>query len=622
MQYQLNITTALLLAVFGGIESSAQEQEEESANVEVLQPFVVVATRTPISLAEASPSVSVVTSEELGEKQLRTLAGALRGLPGMFLGQSGQAGANASLFTRGSESNHTLFLLNGRRINPGFSGQFNLAQLGIDNVDRIEVMRGAATTLYGSESIGGVIDINLGGSGNTQRLSAEAGSFGSYLVSLGLAAENEKSGFSLTLSQFETDNQTPHADYRVFNWAPSLFYRINDRILLDFQGLYYESTNGLPGARVDFGFPKAEDFQENAYWMASPGIRIDVSDTFSARLFYSHSRDKLRSLTTGFFTSFNDFEVATDEVSLQIDWQAGDNFLATLGYTYLNNDFGRLDAGSLAVLVDNSSNSQSVFGQIQWRWHERFFFVAGVRQDEFSDFGSPVTWSISGAFDMPSTQTSFFIKAATAYAPPQGNDLYGPFGNPLLDAEESDSWEFGFRQTLLEEKLSVEVLYFYNDIFNRIIFDAVSFTTNNSGRMRTEGVEVSGDWNWNENLHIYGNFTFMNADDLTAGERLLRRPRYTFTAGFSSSPMKALDFGFEVSGASQREDRSFPPNPPFVVDVDPGDYVTGRIYANWQVSENLSLFGRIENLFNEQYDSFADFKALDRGVFGGATLTF
>lgn len=595
--------------------------------VTTLQPFVVVATRTPVSSDRVSPSISVVDSEQMEQRQLFSVAEVLQGLPGIFLGQSGQTGANASLFTRGTESNHTLFLLNGRRINPGFSGQFNLTQLGLDNVGRIEVMRGASSTLYGSESIGGVVALNLREfslheSDDANSLSAEAGSFGTYRVSLSFLGKSGDFEYSTGLSQFETENQTPHANYRIFNWAPSLSYRINEKIVFDFQGLYYDSSNGLPGARVDIGFPKAEDFQDNAYWMASPGILLKISDTLKARLFYSRSEDKLESLTTGFFTSYNDFEVSTDEASLQIDWQARDNFLATFGYTYLNNDFDRQNVITGDILVDNSSNSQSVFGQIQWNWKERLYLSAGVRKDEFSDFGNPTTWSVSGVYDLNAAGTTLFLKYATAYAPPQGNDLYGPFGNPLLDAEESDSWEFGFRQSLFEKKLSLDVLYFYNDIFNRVIFDPVDFVTRNIGRIRTEGIEFSTAWNWNKNLRLYGNFTFMNAKDLTLGERLLRRPRYTFTGGLSASPTKNLSLRFELSGVFQREDRSFPPAPPFVVDIDPGDFLLGRLLARWQVKDNLALFGRVENLFNEQYDSFADFKALARGVYGGATLTF
>lgn len=595
--------------------------------VTTLQPFVVVATRTPVSSDRVSPSISVVDSGQMEQRQLFSVAEVLKGLPGIFLGQSGQTGANASLFMRGTESNHTLFLLNGRRINPGFSGQFNLTQLGLDNVGRIEVMRGASSTLYGSESIGGVVALNLRefslhGSDDANSLSVEAGSFGTYRVSLSFLGKSGDFEYSTGLSQFETENQTPHANYRIFNWAPSFSYRINEKIVFDFQGLYYDSSNGLPGARVDIGFPKAEDFQDNAYWMASPGILLKISDTLKARLFYSRSEDKLESLTTGFFTSYNDFEVSTDEASLQIDWQARDNLLATFGYTYLNNDFDRQNVNTGDILVDNSSNSQSVFGQIQWNWKERLYLAAGVRKDEFSDFGNPTTWSVSGVYDLNAAGTTLFLKYATAYAPPQGNDLYGPFGNPLLDAEESDSWEFGFRQSFLEQKLSLEVLYFYNDIFKRVIFDPVDFVTRNIGRIRTEGIEFSTAWNWNKNLRLYGNFTFMNAKDLTLGERLLRRPRYTFTGGLSASPTKNLSLRFELSGVFQREDRSFPPAPPFVVDIDPGDYILGRLLARWQVKDNLALFGRVENLFNEQYDSFADFKALARGVYGGATLTF
>lgn len=597
-----------------------------SAQTVELPEFVIVATRTPLELDKAPPSVSVVTADAIDLRQENSVADVLSHLPGISIGQTGQAGASTSIFTRGSESNHTLFLLNGRRINPGFSGQYNLAQLGVDNLSSIEVMRGASSTLYGSESIGGVIDIITRNpaeapEGVTGSVSAEAGSFGTYRGSLALSAAAGDLGLTAGLSYYETDNQIPYSDYDQFNFAPHLGYRLNDRLYLDLQGLYYNSRNGLPGARVDLGYPKATDYQENETWLLSPGVNYEAGP-LRARAYYSRTDDHVNSLTTGFFLSHDDYRMIADEFSLQVDYQATEDITLTTAYNYINNDFYRTDLTTGNPVVDTSSNSHSALAQAQWQATERLLLIAGVRYDAFSDFDNEVTWNASLAWELPRTGTTLFAKHATAYAPPQGNDLYGPFGNPALNAEESDSWELGLKQNLLDGQLRLSALYFYNDIHQRIIFDPVLFVTSNIGQVRTEGLELQTRYTPGDRLQLHANLTFLNAKDLTTGDRLLRRPRYTLNAGLTTALTNKLTAGLDLTAVMQREDQSFPPAPPYVVDVDPGDYLLATLHARYRLNDRLQLYARIENLLDQQYDTFADYAALDRHAHIGLKYSF
>ena len=617
-----NLVRGILLLAFGAPPAHCLGLETGNGAVHTLSPYVVVATKTPLPQAKVSPSVSLITTNEIEERQYRNLSDLLRSLPGMSAVSSGQSGSFTSLFSRGTNSDHTVFYLNGRKLNPGFSGNYNLAQLGLDNVENVQVMRGASSSLYGPEGIGGVVVI-VGRRGVSQALDfrAEAGSFGAIRLRAGASAASDRLDGSMGVSYYETDNDEPNSAYNQFNLQSHLGWQINKSLEFDLQSLYFSSRGGTPDNRKAQGYPQLDDFQRNGSWLLSPGFRLRVGDALEVRSFYARTED-----TPEAFTTFIDFftgnpislhtvsRTITDQIDIQADLDVGQSVLVTTGLVYLNHDFLQFDKVTNTTPFDDSWHSMSVFGQVQWKPAERFFLIAGLRYDDYSDFDSPVTGNLTVSKVLEQWRLTLFAKYANAYAVPQAFDLYGPFGNPKLDAEESDSWEIGFKHSAISEKLKWSALYFFNDITGLI----TGFPTKNVGKAETQGIELSMSFEPSANFRFYGNYTYLTAENLDRGIRLLRRPRHQVYAGLTANPWEHTLFGFEIRHLAGREDI----DGGTFTRLDASDYTVARIHANWRPAEHWEIFVRVENLFDKLYDEVDGFRALGRSGYIGANFRY
>ncbi len=584
---------------------------------EELRPYFVVSTRTLQPLDRASPSISVVTREEIEGGEYRTLEEILNRTAGMSLATTGQVGGVSSLFTRGTNSDHTVILLDGRKLNGGFSGTYNLAQLNLDNLERVEIMKGASSTLYGAEGIGGVISLFSGAVGEEEqtrlRLEGEAGSFGTYRSQVNATVGSDRAGLKLGASHLETDNQEPNSRYRITNLMARGNLRVTEALSFDFTSLFYDARSGNPDNRKAPTYPALEDFQATQTWLLSPGIKYRIDEKLHLRFFYSRSKDRLESKTSSFFLH-TDSNTTTDEADLQVDWMPGDRFSLTLGTVYRNEDFLQEDLELGGTPFDNSWSSLSVYGQTRWQPLEGIHVTGGGRFDDYSDFGSPTTWNVLVEKTYSQLGLSFFGKFATAYAVPQAFDLYGLFGNPNLNAEESESREFGFRQELLQGSLRLEGIYFANDISNLI----TGFPLLNVGNARTEGFEFSATLKPTDRFQFYANYTHLTAEDRDTDMRLLRRPRHQGSLGIRFIPSPNFTAGFDFRFNRDR------------LDIDGGtfvritaeDYSVARLYARYRIHRRIEIFGRVENLFNRQYGEVDGFKALDRGAYLGAQIMF
>lgn len=599
----------LLLTSFGEEERKDSGKIEEELNL-----YSVVSTRTRQPLDQASPSISVVTSDNFERGQYQTLDEILNQITGMSLATTGQIGGVTSLFTRGSNSDHTVILLDGRKLNGGFSGNYNLAQLNLDNLERIEVMRGASSTLYGAEGIGGVISLFSRSQSMEKvkpRLEVEAGSYGTYRKKMSAGFANDRAEMTLGVSHLKTDNQEPNCHYRITNLMTHGSAKISKSLDLDFTSIFFDALSGNPDNRKAPTYPAMEDFQATRTWLLSPGIDYQPNEKLNIRLFYSQSEDSLESKTSSFLLHTNS-ETEKNEVDLQVDWTLGKLFSTTGGAVYRNEDFLQMDLDSKVTTFDKNWNSLSVYFQSQWQPAEGFYLTGGGRFDDYSDFGSPMTGNLMFGKSFSSLGFSLFGKLATAYSVPQAVDLYGLFGNPSLNAEESESWELGFRQELGSNIIRFEGTYFANDISNLI----AGFPLLNIGNAQTKGFEFSVTLAPNERLQLYANYTFLEAKDRNNNLRLLRRPRHSGSLGIHLLPSSKIKAGFYLRFNSDR------------VDIDGGtfaritaqDYVVARLYGSYRIHEKVEIFGRIENLFNHQYDEVDGFKALDRAIYLGARI--
>ena len=640
------------------VSLSAEAIESDAATNQELLPYVVVATRTPLGLDRVSPSVSYISAEEMKLWQGRALSDVLTQEAGMVVVSSGAKGAQTSLFTRGTNSDHTAFFLDGRRLNSGFGNQYGLERLPLDNLISVQIQKGASSVNYGSSGIGGVVDLRSRSAfdvdGNTATLSGEAGSNDYAGGAFSTAFSEERLGVSVSGSALTTENERKNDDYKYEGVSSRIDYLLTDTLSLEFVGQYDYTEKELPGSTVA---PSPFDEQSSEDWLVSPGIRY-ATDELTVHVFYSHSESHIDLYQEkgaydefgnylGDFPVSNDSEVKSDEVNLQVDYSASDDLLITTGMVYRNDDVTNSNLNIFNPLEDAIPYSETfeqagVYTQLLWLLGD-LELRAGLRYDDYSEFDEQTTGNLEVVYQLESINAALFSKVATSYAPPGAADiafdsnLFFSDASTQLEPEESTSYEIGWRQSLLGDKLAYSLVFFHNDIDQLIdfVFDPMTFNSDaiNVEEATTEGFEFQATYTGIKGLELALGYTYMTAvadqqddprtafvfgaPDAAQNVRLARRPRhllqlsaiYQFTEDFSA--------GVQGVGHFDREDFS----PVFVLE-DAEDYFVVGLVADWQVNDVWSIFARVENLLDESYAPAAGFPSLGRTGYIGARLSF
>ncbi len=606
--------------------------------------IVVSATRLPIPEIETPASVTVVTTEELEERQVRRVADALREVPGLTVAQSGAPGQLTSVFTRGLRSEHTQVLLDGIPINQGLAGLFNFADLSVDDIDRIEVVRGPQSTLYGPRALAGVIQIfTKRGSGPfTGNVSAEAGSFGTARETLHSSGGGKGFDFSIGLSRLDTDNERPNNQYRLSSgvanvgWSPnpsSPGYGVaGERLRIGSLFTYSLADTGNPNAISN---PKPFDNFLTERWLLGPRIDFTPVDWWSHQLVlaYDHERQVNDPNEDGFFpgTTFVDATRALFK-RFTLDYQnnlAPTSWLTlTTGAFYQHVDAGQerpfvaQDFGPLPTFISDETEQTSGFAQVSVTPVENLHLVAGGRFDHFNQFGDIWTYRVAGSYLLKRTDTALHANFATGFSPPSSQDKI--FGNNFgLEPERNRGWDVGVEQRLWERRVKIGATYFHNRLSNLIGFNG-QFDTLNLGAARTQGVEVELEVRPVKDLVLTANYTYLEAEKTSSvdinqlpGARLPRRPRNEGYISGSYLWFGKLRTTAEGKFVNAREELNFG-GPNFDIE----DYAFVNLAAEYEVNRHLSVFARINNLTDEKYAEVFGFPALGRGAYGGVQVAW
>ena len=612
----------------------------DDATSQELLPYVVVATRTPIELDRVSPSVSYISAEEIEFWQDRSLVDSLTRQTGLAFKSNGAPGSLTSLFVRGTNSDQTGFFLDGRRLNPGFGNQFNLETLDIGNLSSVQVQRGASSVNYGSNGIGGVVDLQTQSNiGEDAHVGSVMGEVGFHQYARGAAAGSitfESWGVSFGASTLTTDNDRPNDTYENHSFNSRYDYKIADGLYFELVTLYSNSDKDVPGNQSS---PTYRDNQENQNWLISPGVRY-TTDKISMHAFYSRTSSELKN---DIEDSSGDIymtrtEVESDEVNLQVDYTATDELLLTAGTVYRNDgaydpNLNAYDSDLPVGKYENNAGQTGVWSQAQWRISDAFEVRGGARFDSYTDYDNSTNGSIEVIYFAKDINLSVFAKVASSYSPPSALDSaydedFDSGKNPsntILNPEESVSYEFGVRQTFLEDTLEYSVVLFHNDIDNLIVyesFNAPDFSdfwsdTYNVGEATTEGVELMVKYAVSEQMNLGLNYTYLTAEDDDADQRLAYRPRHLLQLTATYQPIDSVTIGFSGVGQFDRE-RNVWGNANEGIE----DFFVVDLFADWIVTERLTLFTRVNNALNENYESTYDYPALGSTGYIGARLSF
>lgn len=642
IQTKLPLKRFTLLAGLAGASLPVSAEAADDGPAPELPPqYVLVSTRTPISLERSSPSVEFIDSEEMEFWQDTDLVDVLSRQNGLALWSNGTAGSLTSLSVRGAESNQNTIVLDGRRLNPGFGNQFDLEFLGVNNLSSVEIQRGASSVNYGSSGIGSVIALNsssaLKGEGFSGSAAMEGGSNDFVKGSVSTQFAQDAWGLSLGASSLYTDNERDNDDFTANGFSGRFDLLLAKNLTFEIVGQYSDSEKGTPNRVDNF---KPDDRQWNENWLLSPGLRFST-DELSVHTFYSRSESRLEAFNDfGFFgTSESDNRVESDEFSLQIDYSIDDTALITAGAVF------RDDEASNATGLRDNYEQAGIWTQLIMPIGEKFEFRGGLRFDDFSDYDNTLDGNVELIFNV-NDSTSIFAKVATSYAPPAPLDLFFDEDQTLVDdgfggvdivststpinPEESESYEIGIRQYLLDEKLEWSLVLFRNDITDLVTFvslfdpngpgfldDEYGSDTFNIDEATTEGAEFSVNYAFNEKIDLGFGYTYLTAENDTTGERLAQRPRHTVTGSIVYRASDDLSFGANVLGQFERERGIFlSPN------ADIEDFFVANAVANWRVNDELSLFVRVDNLLDEDYAPILGYPALGRAGYIGARYSF
>lgn len=578
--------------------------------VVALDTVVVSASRTAQDLRYTPSAVSLLSLSDLAAAQITTLQGALAQQPGVIMFNTGGVGSQSTILLRGANSHQTLFVVDGVRMNDrSASFQNFLGGADLGGIERIEVLRGPQSTLYGSSAMGGVILIDtVRGTGPlVETMAVSGGSFASYGASLAATGANGRLGYSGSLGYSATANDRPLNTYHGWFGSTRLEYAATGNLLFGLTFRAQKSDYAEPGSRL-FPSPGTVDF---ANYLTTIYAQARLAEGFTSRLtLASHLRDYTYTSSYGTSPVKNNRKILewqnTWEISPRAQLVAGVNEEESRYTVSGAPTSDRLAAGYVSATVHALPN---------------LTFTGGARYDDYRSAGAAPTGRAGIAW-LPVKGTKIRATYGTGFSAPGSDDVfgvpsYGQLPSPGLQAEKSRGWDVGVEQDLPGDSGRIGLTYFKNKFRNLFEYEIVDFTTYagrtvNRAHASTEGAELAATLRLCARVKLRTSYTYLEAHNDDTGARLIRRPRHTGDAElqFDVNPSWLVGAGVHIvsdrlTGTTRME-----------------DYTTARVFLTYRGPDGLRANLRVENALNEKYEEVFGYPALPLGVYGSIEWRF
>ncbi|MGH8251135.1 MAG: TonB-dependent receptor domain-containing protein [Steroidobacteraceae bacterium] len=569
------------------------------AGATAIEPVIVTATRTEIPMRLALSSVDLIQGDELLRQPASDLGDALRMRAGVEVARLGGPGQQTSLFLRGTESNHALVLVDGLRINPGTIGSAAIQNIAPELVERIEIVKGPRSTLYGSDALGGVINVITRRGAADGGVQAGLGRHDTRSASLAAGIDGSRGDASFGASWLDSEGiPTRSGDSRDRGFENRSFIAAGTTEVGAAElGLHAWHASGRSEYSDFFIAPVDQDFENAALALTAA---FAPTATWDSRLMVGHALDDLEQNQSPDFV-----ETRRWTLDWQNDIALSQRNTLTAGVLWQDED---ADAESFGLPYGSETTTSQFYVQDQVTIGPHRMLLAAAYTDH-ETFGGHSTWNAEYGHAI-GERALITIAAGTAFRAPDATDLFGFGGNPDLEPEESESFELSYRHRILDRQ-AITLTAFRNDIDELIEFvvldpDTFEGENRNVERARIEGLEAS--WHFDgEAWAARATATVQEPRDRVTDERLLRRADENFTLGLMRR-IGAHEVALDVLYAGAREDFGFPP-------VRLPAYWLANLSARVAFNERWTLLARMENLFDEDYELARGFNTMGRSLF-------
>ena len=601
---------------------------------------------TPTELDQTGSSITVITAEQISQRGgQQNVAEVLRGLAGVDVVRQSTPGSVTSVFLRGAGAQHTKVLIDNIPANDPTSPSraFDFANLSVDNIERIEIIRGPQSVLYGSDAIGGVINIiTKKGSGPLNgRIASMGGSYGTADVAMNANGSNrglyysaggsyfDTAGFSAAAANYPGNTEKDGFQLGTFSartgWEPSEQFSV-DVVLRYNQGLSDIDNGGGP-------------FQDD------PDNSTTIQQTVVGLRIHSANMEGWYEQTTSFYVSdvlrgfrspggfFGDYFAHYSGNTQQVDSRHTLHLLDTdwIGHSITAGGQYQTEIGSytdsFSAFPNMSNDDGAVYGQSVFRVGESWFTTVGVRSDHYNLYGAQDTYRATSLYRVPELNTGIRSTIGTGFRAPSISEKLDPNqgGNPLLQPEYSKGWDVGIEQPIADGAVVPSVTYFRNDFRNFIDFNQMFFQTVNLDYARTSGIEFNTLFLIGERTTITTAYTYTdteapsNATPPTLGTpaQLIRRPRNKFGVVCNRQMLNnRLNWNVNMVYVGERDDVTGFPNTRVVL---PSYFLVNTGFT-FDMTRRIQLFGRVDNVLNEDYEEVYGFATAKLSGYAGAAL--
>jgi len=625
MQILKNLV-AITLFLFAGIKSAWPEAVE-------LEKIVVTPSRIEEASEATGSSITVVSGKSIEEEGIFLVRDALKGINSLDIAGTGGPGGRTSIFLRGANSGQVRVMIDGVMIHDPAStdASYDFAHLTTDNIEKIEVLRGPQSSLYGSDAMGGVINIiTKKGQGKPKiSLLLEEGSFYTSRETLNVDGEKDKLHFSFSSSRLDMQgfskakekNNNPEKDaYQNTDVSLRLDYDLAESLTLGFINRYSHSRTEYDD--YDYINDIPTDDSDRVGWndegLSSLLLEQKIPDLYKHKLQLSFTRNYRRGKD-----DTDEYERDWyDGRTYQLDWQSeldlfnfnkvlmGVNYLREEADTYYyHNLWGESD------FPKSTSNIKGFFIENKLNIYDNLYFNTVYRIDDHSEFKDHDTYKFELSYLLDKIDMRLRGLFGTGFKSPSlyqlsAPPMYGsPVGNLNLKPEESEGYEAGIEQGFFERKILADITYFHTHFKNLIDFGGTGYV--NLSRAETSGIESNLRFKKGKLTARLG-YTLLDTENKENGDDLLKRAKNKINMEFDWDSLK-WDLNFRLGYVGHRTDYK---------NTLLKGYMLANLSLNYKINRNFNIFGRIENLFNEKYEESKGYQTAPFSVYSGVKVKF